>query len=240
MARSRIVDLANFQQFTAINVLADPGHVGGKFIMPGGVTCTLVWTNATGRAAHNVLWMDVPPAFLANQPNADTLLTGFTSGANWTALRANLSTTTQLSAVLLRDFRQLDMPPVSSTGAGSAGTNAAIALPMEVALCLTLRTNLIGPANRGRMYVPGFASDQVIAGNVATAAAVNNLTAWASTIFTTMSGLNCTWSIGHPPRAAYTGSTGTAHPARGAGLVHITGLVVRDNHWDSQRRRGLK
>ena len=240
MSRSRVLALENFQQFTAINVLSDPGHQGGPVVIPNAIQVVLNWNSATGKQAHNVLYGSVGSSFTPTPTIADALLTGITSGAPWTALQACLSTTTSLSGITLRDVRGPNLPLVQSAGAPHAGTNVGIALPAEVAICATLRTALTGVANRGRMYLVGFSVDQVVAGNLIAAGAVAAVQAWLSTIFTTMSGQAMTWSIGHPARQAYTGSSGTQHPARLAGLVPITGLVVRDNHWDSQRRRGLK
>jgi hypothetical protein len=69
---------------------------------------------------------------------------------------------------------------------------------------------------------------------------VTSVQNWANgipAIFTT-NGL--TLALGLPARSAYTGTTGTPHPARVAATLPVTSLLVRDNHWDSQRRRGLK
>jgi hypothetical protein len=47
--------------------------------------------------------------------------------------------------------------------------------------------------------------------------------------------------LGLTHRAAYTSPiTGRQFPDRPAGVIPLTGLAVRGNTWDSQRRRGLK
>jgi hypothetical protein len=43
--------------------------------------------------------------------------------------------------------------------------------------------------------------------------------------------------IVQPARAAYTGATGTSHPARPAGSIDISAHAVRNTLWDSQRKR---
>jgi hypothetical protein len=240
MARSRIVNLANFQQFTAINVLTDPGHVGGEQLIPGCIQVVLIWSLEDGKLAHNVLHASAAVAFAPTTPIANTLLTGLTTGPAWTAFAAHLASTTVLAGVSLLDRRTANAPIVGSGATGAAGTGVGEALPNEVSLCVTFRTALSGRGQRGRMYVPGFGVGSLSPGNVASAATVADTQAWAQTIPGVFSASGLTLALAQPARNAYTGSTGTQHPARGAGVLPITAELVRDNHWDSQRRRGLK
>lgn len=236
-----LINLANYQQLAAINVLSDPGHIAGPIIIPNAVQVILDWTTASGRGAKNILYGSVGGSFTPTATIADAILTALTTGASWTAFAALISSSTALAHVILRDVRSANQPLVSSTQAAHPGTNASISLPNEVALVVTLRTALTGQANRGRMYLPGYGSDQNTAGNVVVAGAVTATQNWINNnFFAALSGQGLTWSLGHPARAAYTGSTGAQHPARVASLVPITLGLVRDNHWDSQRRRGLK
>jgi hypothetical protein len=240
MARSRIVNLDNFQQFTAINVLLDQGSLGGPTVIPNAVQIVLDWTLDDGRLAHNVTYGTVAGGFTPTVAVANTLFSALSTGGLWTAFAAFLSTGTAFSGVTLRDVRSANQPLIASTGAAAPGTSASPALPNEVAVVVTLRTALTGAANRGRMFIPGWATNALASGNVVAAAAVTALQAWASSIGGIYGANSMPMALGHKARAAYTGSTGTVHPARPAGLVTITSLVVRDNHWDSQRRRGLK
>jgi len=240
VARSRIVDLANFQQFTAINVLADGGHDPTPKPIPNGIHVTLVWNIADGKLAHNVLGASVAGAFAPTTTIANSILTSLTTGANWTTLAGFIANTAALTAVQLRDLRSLDQPIIPSSSPGANGTSASPELPNEVALVTTLRTALTGPGNRGRFYTPGWATNALATGNVAAPAVVTALNAWAQTIFTVFSGQAMTWGLIQPSRISYTGTTGKVHPARAPGVLPITTATVRDNHWDSQRRRGLK
>lgn len=237
---SRIVNLDNFQQFTAINVLSDPGAIGGPFVIPGACQVVLQWTLPDGKAGHNVLYGAVQPSFNPTAAIADAILTGLTTGATWTALATHMAGNSALNAVLLRDVRGPGLPVVASTGAPHLGTAAGTALPNEVALVVTLRTPFAGIQNRGRMYVPNWDITSINADNTAAATVVTALGNWASNILTVFTSNAMTWSIGHKARQQYTGSTGTVHPARPAGVVTVTQAVVRDNHFDSMRRRGLK
>lgn len=240
MARSRILRLENLQQFAAINVLSDPGHIGGPIVIPNCVQVLLTWSVAGGKLAHNVLYgraAGVPAPSIAQ---AQAIFSGLTTGAQWTAFAGHLSSVVSLNSITLTSVHQAGLPSFVSTGANVPGTGGAVALPSEVAIAVTLRTGSRGVANRGRMYITGYDTAQVIAGNIILATCVTDTSAWANTILTQLANQSYTWVIGQPARAAYVGSSGTQHPARLAGSVPITSILVRDNHWDSQRRRGLK
>jgi hypothetical protein len=240
MARSRIVNLANFEQFTAINLLSDPGQVGGPVIVPSCAQIVLDWTLTDGKAAHNVLFGRYSGAFSGSPAQAQTIFQALASGSAFNGLAGVLSTTTTFASVTLRDVNTANQPLIQSSGGGVPGVGAGTALPDETALVVTLRTALAGRANRGRMYLPGFTATGMGAGNVVAPGVMTAVGTWAATIAGALAASGYVWVIGQKARNAYVGTTGTAHPARVAGSVPITGTVVRDNHWDSQRRRGLK
>lgn len=240
MSRSRVVNLANLPQFTAINVLSDPGHIGGPVVIPNCIKFMIVWTLTDGKIARNVLGMSVPGGFTPTAAIAEQMRTALVAGTQWSGLAGFLATTTSLTRVELLDIRNANNTVISSTGPSTPGTAAGTALPDETAAVLTIRTAKTGPAFRGRIFVPGWASNATAAGGVIAAAAVTALNAWSGNILTAITNAGGTWVLLQPARAQYTGSTGTVHPARPAGSTTFTSVVCRDNHWDSQRRRGLK
>lgn len=220
--------------------MADPGHIGGPIVIPNGVQVILNWTLPDAKLAHNVLYGSVGGAFTATAAVAEAIRSGLVGSATWTTLAGFMMAGASLTGVSLLDVRTASNAKVTSTGAASPGTSASLAMPDECAVCVTLRTALTGQANRGRIYIPGFASNAMGAAGVIAATCVSAVANWAAIIPTQLTAQGITLSIGHPARAAYTGRTGTLHPARAAGLVPVTQLVVRDNHWDTQRRRGLR
>jgi len=240
MSPTRIVAVDQLQQFTAVELLSDPGHIGGPVIVPSCVQVIFNWTTTSGRGAHNVTYGRYSGGFTPSSSIANTLHTGFSTGATWTALAAFMPTTVALAGISLRDVNAPNGALINSTTPAAPGTSASPGLPDEVALVVTMRTALAGRANRGRMYIPGWATNALAAGNVAAAATVTALQNWVQGFGTVYTASGLTLVIGQPARNAYTGSTGTQHPARPAGSVIVNALPVRDNHWDTQRRRGLR
>jgi len=240
MSRSRIIALENFQQFTAINVLSDPGHIGGPVIIPNCVQFHIVWNLADGKQGRNILGMSVGGSYNATAAQAEAGRAALVQGTNWSALAGFLAPTVSLAAVELRDMRTAGNPLVQSTGAATPGTSAGTALPSEVAAVMTIRTAKSGQQNRGRIYIPGWASNAVGVGDIIAAAAVTALLNFGNNIGSAITAAGGSWVLMQPARQAYTGSTGTQHPARAAGTTPVTSAPVRDNHWDTQRRRGLK
>lgn len=237
---TRLVRLDNFQQFAAINVLSDPGVHPGPVVIPNYCRVLLRWLLADGKIGTSVCGGTVSAGFVPTPALADAILAALTSGAAWTTLATFLATTTNLIRVDLQDIRTAQLPQVPGTNANHLGTSAGTALPDEVSLVITTRTNKVGPANRGRIYIPGWASNAVGAGGVVVAGAVTALSTWANTLPAAFSAGQVSIALAQPQRNEYTGKTGTLHPARAAASSPIISLSVRDNHWDSQRRRGLK
>jgi hypothetical protein len=240
MARSRVINLANFDQFTAINVLSDPGLDPTPHVIPFGIEILVDWFLENGKGAHNVLCGSRTDGLGVTQAQANAIFTALSTGAAWTALAAFLSSTTNLTNVSMRDLRAFNQPVISSNLPQVLGTSASPTLPSEVALAATFRTALVGPGNRGRMYVPGWATNALATGNVVAPAAMTALQNWLNTIPTALAAQGYTFCLRQPSRVGYTGETGKIHAARPAGTLPIITQTVRDNHWDSQRRRGLK
>jgi hypothetical protein len=236
-----LVRLDNLQQFAAVDLRLDQGAVGGPVIVPSAAQIGLVWTQEDGRTAHNVLYGRYAGTFAGSVAQANGILTGLTTGAAWTTLAGSLASTGGLAAVTIRNVAIEDQPLIQSSGGGALGTSSGSTLPNEVAACVTLRTAETGPGNRGRFYIPGFATTALGSGNVIAAATVVAINNWVATFAGVFSANGYTWVLGLKKRAAYTSSvTGTAHPARDATTKDLVTMACRDNHWDNQRRRGLK
>lgn len=237
----RVVRLDQVQQFLAINVLSDPGAIGGPYVVPQCARIVFYINVEGGKTAHIVLVGRYVGTFHGTAAEAQAIHQALFTGAQWTALAAFLATTTVAGQTSIQDVNAPSQSIIFASAPTSApGTSASPALPSEVAAVITKRSAFLGPQNRGRIYFPGFATNALGAGNVIAAAAVTALGNWANNISSALAAQGYTHVIGQPARAQYTGSTGTNHPARAATSQPVTQLLVRDNHWDSQRRRGLK
>jgi len=239
---NRVVPLNSLEQFAAINVLSDPGHDKDNPQVPNCMNVVIQWGLTDGKTAHNVLHARYPAAYPGTVTLANAFLNALTSGANWTALQPFLNSTGFLQAVLLRDIAVKDQPVISSAVQTNPGTGAGSALPDETAVVVTLRTALTGPGNRGRVYIPNWNTSALGAGNVVAGGAVTALQNYANAWIGIWAAQNLTLCLALPHRKAYTG-TGTPpknHLERLARTQDVTSTPVRDNHWDTIRRRGLK
>jgi hypothetical protein len=236
----RLIALDQLQQFTAVQLLSDPGAIGGPKLCPSVAEIVMVWTLSGGKIAHNVMHGRYTGTFAGTVAQANSIVTALTTGGPYTAFATHLASTTALGQVYIRDIAVPNQPAINSTLFGPPGTGAGVAMPNEVALCITAHTALAGRANRGRIYIPGWHTAATAADNTVVAQAVTDLQGWANTIQGAVTASGYQLVIAQPARQAYIGSTGTSHPARPAGSTTVSSLFVRDNHWDSQRRRGLK
>ena len=235
-----IVRLDSFEPFQAVNLLLDPGAIGGPVVVPQAAQIVINWGQEDAVFAHTVLYGRYAGPFGGTVAQANNIMTALTTGGTWTAFAAFLASTSFISGVTIRDVNTAGNVAISSTNAGVPGTSASPALPNEVAAVVTFRTSRAGPGHRGRMYIPGFATNALGAGNVIAAAAVTAVQNWANVIPSAFIASGYTHVLGLPARASYTGATGTVHPARAATTEDVTQRLVRDNHWDTQRRRGLR
>jgi len=236
---ARIVNLSNFQQFAAINLTSDPGYDRSDRHIPNTAQITLTWLLEDGKLVHNVLHGGYTGGYSGTIAKANAILTQLTTGAQWDSLKVFLSTTTTLGNVVLRDLNVENTATIQSDAIGATGSSPGTALPNEVAAVVTLRTQFVGPQFRGRMYVPGWATNALGTGNVIAAGAVTGLINWSSIIAGVLASQGFQFGIGHYSRLEYTSASGGHHDARPPGLEPITSVTVRDNHWDTQRRRGL-
>jgi hypothetical protein len=220
--------------------MVDPGHIPGPVVIPNCAMFRIRWGLTNGKVANNVLHAQWTGSPVLTPAIAETARQALVAGAGWSGLAAFLATGTTLAGVDLLDMRAATNTIVSSTGAATPGTSASTAIPSEVAIAVTLRSATRGPSGRGRFFVPGLATNAIGAGDVVAGAAITALTTWLGNI-NTAAGPIGPLCIALPARQAYTSAdTGRIFPARGAGVALVNAFLVRDNHWDSQRRRGLR
>lgn len=238
----RVVALDSLQQFAAVNLLVDPGYLPGPKIIPNAAMVRFDWTLTNGKVGHNIMYATYSGSPALGVAAAQAIFAAISVGAGWTPLAAFLAPTVALRSVTLLDVRSTTATEFRSTGSAAPGTSAGTALPDEVTVGVRFSTAQRGPSGRGRIYVPGFATNALAAGGVIAAPLVTALGTWMSNVvFPAISANVGAPVLGLPARAAYTSPvTGRQFPARPAQTVAITNVLVPDNHWDTQRRRGLK
>jgi hypothetical protein len=239
---SPIYHLERLQQFAAVNILSDPGYVNEKKFIPNSCQVVIHWVMASGRLAHNVMYCSysgTPPLSTAVANGIfNPMKTAFNAASG---LATFMAPGTNLNAVSVLDFRTTTGTVFFSDVVAAPGTSSGTSLPEEVAAVLTARTANRGPSGRGRVYIPNLATNAIGASDTIAAGCVTALNNFATNgILPGLTTLG-TPSIGLMHRQAYTSPiTGAEFEERLAHLVPITQLSCKDNHFDSQRRRGLK
>jgi len=239
MGRNRFINLANAQQFTAIQFLSDPGYDPSDRHIPSCVQVRWNFAVVSGVSAHVVTHARYGSGFTPTTAVANSILSALGGGLSSTGVLGFMATQTSLTGISLRDLNVENQPFVDSNGAAHPGTGTGSAQPSEVAVVLTLRTALVGQANRGRIFLPGWSTNALGANDTIAGPAVTALDNFASGLAQVYSDNALTLVLGHFSRIAYTGVNGKPHEARPPGTVDVTGVLLRDNHWDTQRRRGL-
>jgi hypothetical protein len=219
----------------------DAGHIPGPVVIPNAVTMRLIWNLANGKQVFDVLHVIVPSTYSVTVANVNLvggpILSAFTS-SGYAAL---VPTTQSFVGIDMRDIR----PPgnfalVAGTGTAVPGTSVSPAMPPGVCLVATVRTAQAGRAFRGRIYYPAWATNADAGNGSAVNPTVNNaMNSFNTAILNALTGQGLQLGLAQPARANYLGVTGTNHPSRAANIITVTAVVLRDNVWDSQRRRAL-
>ncbi len=208
-------------------------------VIPSAVQVRLKWTLGTGQGM-NVLgatFATLPPDFqtLANTLGA-AVKTGFSSSGMAALCPANVS----LNKVGVRDISTANKAEFEDTAAAVLGTAAVELLPVHEAVCVTLRTASAGPSFRGRVYLSGWDEASNDGQGHIEAVAMTAAAAFITAIKNAMSASGLTMAvlsaptdarvIAPTPQITIPGKPGFATP--------VTVVQVRNNLWDTQRRRG--
>lgn len=237
----RIVNLADLQSFTAVELLSDPGHDPVPKPIPFCMEIRLDWALPDAKTGHNVLHGRFVTAFPGTVALANAIKAAMVNAWSTSGIDAYLSNNLVLNSVSLRDLSVLNSLYIISTSAPTTvGLDTALGLPLETALVITERTAISGPGGRGRIYLTGFTQTALSVGNVVNPAVMPLASQLALNIQTAINANSSTMCLRLPSRVGYTGKTGRVHPPRDATTADVIKVEVRDNHWDSQRRRGLK
>jgi hypothetical protein len=111
-------------------------------------------------------------------------------------------------------------------------------MPKQAALVWTLRTAFAGRQFRGRSFIGGWAQNaQEVTDGLATTAAQNAGASWLNSLGGTLSTNVGPIALIQRHLPARTGKNGATLPERQPSMVPITAIVLRNNQWDTMRRR---
>ena len=190
----------------------------------------LLWAQGGVLSAINVMGVVNAGGIAITQTLTNTVGAAIKSGFTSSGLVASIATNFSLVSVGLRDIRSVSQPEFLDTGGPVAGTSAGDLLPLQTALCITLRTALAGQHYRGRTYLCGYSElVNTPAGAMSgSAGSVAFLTAIKAALVSNALDLGV---LSRPNEDAVPPSVGFITP--------VTSIVSRDLVWDTQRRRAI-
>lgn len=195
------------------------------FVINNTIQLRLVWQYAGTDTAVNVVHaIKDDPLQDIDQAGADGIATNIRNALQGNATAGQyLSNQWKLARVGVRDVDQPNLPEFIGTAATPwIGSNTGELLPLNVACCVTLRTDRAGRSYRGRFYVSGFTEAGSGANGSMSAAAMGTAAAVVNEV---RNGLDASgYTMGVASRVI-----GATRP--------LSSVLVRDNRWDTQRRR---
>lgn len=140
-------------------------------IIPNCVQITLVWNTPAGQL-HNVmhgLTTQQGPLNPALATNIFAALKANTSVTAWVS--GHVHSTVSFTGVTVKDLRAGNNPTLASSGTALVGAAAGNVLPLSAALAVTLRTQFSGRQWRGRVYLGGLTTGDMLDSRTWTGAA---------------------------------------------------------------------
>lgn len=193
-------------------------------VVPDTARVNLIWQMAGADHMVNVLHYNIGSSVGVGQATADDLAADVQAAYAASGLDAYQANEYVLDRVTVRDIRTANQPEFSASVA-DGGVSVEAPLPPGVALVVTLRTALSGRRYRGRTYLGGWA----VNANGSMGQAIPGAITAAEAFMTDM--------MSHSVQAS-TWTLGVMSTVLNA-INNVTSVAVRDNVWDSQRRRAV-
>jgi len=204
--------------------------------IPNCIQVRLVWSTPS-RTLMNVVHGFSQSAGPLNPNIAQSFFSALTGAAGWPNVLAQLPTSTTLTAVDVRDLRQTNNPLIAATFTAIPGTSASTPLPPQTAIAITLRTAFAGVQFRGRIYWGGLSlTADDTTGHISTPGS-NAAMSYYNSITAGMNAIAWPLSVAGRDLPARPGHGGVTLPPRPAQNTLVTSALVRDNIFDTQRRR---
>jgi len=186
------------------------------------VQLRLIWSLAGAPFAVNVFHGIKEIGFsTVSQDGTNQLAADLKTRFLASALKPQIHTSVALTQVGLRDLNGPNQPEFISAVTAAAGTATGDLLPLNVALCTTLRTAKAGASYRGRTYMTGYTEGNST-GGLPGQTIRDNTVAWVQDVKAAMDTAGLTMSVA----------------SRKLGIsTEVTTILSRDQVWDTQRRR---
>lgn len=191
-------------------------------IITGTYTIKITWQLAGVDWALNVLHALIPGGESVDDALAAGWATDLAAVHTSSGLSAVQPSTIAIDRVSVRDVRVANQAEHEAE-VGSLGLTALELLPRQVGIKVTTRTNLAGKSFRGGPTIPGFDEAQNNGAGQIAATASDAAEAFVEGLRTAATNRGHTLAVGSP-------TLGLSTP--------ITSVIVRDQVWDTQRRRG--
>lgn len=189
---------------------------------PDTLRTVLVWRLDNGDIAENILHWKVAPGFAFTSDRSQELANFITNSFPNSSLGGLLTTGIELVKVKVYDLRTVPYLYFDWSQSEN-GTNPAVAMPWQMAICVSLFTDHPGKRGRGRLYLAGFCEDANVAGGLIWDQARTTINDWTEMMigFNSLDGEDIAWSV-------LSREDGVSYPI-------VNGVI--NNRWDVQRRR---
>jgi hypothetical protein len=214
----------------------DAGRIPGAYIIPNCVEIGVVWGLPNARGGHSFFHGGNAGSTVVNVGLANTLMASLVSAFN-ANLASFIATDASLSYLWVRDMSLTTNPSINTTLSGAAGTSASNAMPAQNAIVVSEKSTQRGRGANGRAYIPGWADNANAGGGVIAPALVTAFGTFCTAWFSGIGAAGLTPALAKPARNAYTGYSGAEHAERAASWVQVQEYYLRNNVFDTQRRR---
>jgi hypothetical protein len=210
----------------------------GNQPVTGGLEVKLTWTLNGTPSALNILHYLQAPITPMTQARADAISTIHKTAFTSSAHVANVWTGVALATVAVRDMGSNTNPWYIGAGIAVPGTSAANPLPAATAAVISIPTGLRGRSFNGRVYLWGFTEDANDAGGGLAVGPGENARLFIANATTSMSGSQ---QSNLAVLSRFTTPPGAEKPLeRNPPILSVaSGVLLRDNRWDVQRRRAV-
>lgn len=201
-----------------------------QLVVPNAAQLRVIYSLSGTLYALNVYGVVNSGSISITQALTNTIGTAIKSAFTSSGQGATINAAVSLANIGLRDLRTPAQTEYIDTGAAVAGTGTGDLLPLQTALCITLRTAFAGQRFRGRTYLCGYGE----VNNTATGTinATNVAVAWITAIKTALVANSLDLGVIHRPTEA-------PLPVTSGFITPVTAIVARDAVWDTQRRRAV-